>query len=447
MSFRNILTEKVILPLSDLALGQSVSKHLKFLQESQWWTKEQLVEFQNRKLRDLINHAYNNTEYYHDLFEKLKLKPSDIKTIEDLYKIPFITKKELQDNIKNGKLIAKNIPKKNLIKNSSSGSTGEPLTYYSTKNAYSFNIAANLRGWYWMDYRVGDKFQKISNTKRSKFKKIQDKVTVNNCIFFDSSNINSIQKIVEEIINYKPKILRSYPTPLSMILKYSRENNIKLPQLQAVTTTGSILHSDLRDEIKNAFQCEVFDSYSCEGGAVAFECKTHECYHLAMEYAITELVSDLTVGQDDNLNKVTTTDLWNYAVPIIRYDTQDFVEPYILECNCGRKHQTIKKIIGRDADILKTPSGVYLSPHLVSIFFKEIVGIEKFQVRQDKLDHLEILIITGNINREEIINEISTKWKERFGNEFKLGVKIVDDIPLVGVGKHRYVIRDKKIFL
>lgn len=447
MSLRNILTEKVILPISDMVLGQSISKHLKFLMKSQWWSKAELENYQNEKLVQLINHAYEHTQYYNELFKKLDLKPSDIKTKKDLYKIPIITKDELRTNIKNGKLIADNISRKNLIKSSSSGSTGEPLTYYSTKIAYSFNIAANLRGWYWMGYRLGDKFQKISNTKRSRLKKIQDKATMNNCIFFDSSNTNSIKKTVEEIVNYKPKILRSYPTPLSMILKYSRENDVKLPQLHAVTTTGGILHSELKQDIKNAFQCELFDSYSCEGGAVAFECQTHECYHLAMEYAITELVSDLTGRQDSKLYKVITTDLWNYAVPIIRYDTQDFVEPYNLECSCGRKHQTIKKIIGRDADILKSPSGVYLSPHLISIFFKGIVGIEKFQVRQDKVDHLEILIIYGNSNREDIVNEICSKWKDRFGNEFKLDVKIVDKIPLVGVGKHRYIIRDSWIEL
>lgn len=103
MKIRNKLTEKIILPLSDITLGYTVLKHLKFLMESQWWSQSELEEYQNEKLRQLIKHAYNHTQYYNDLFKKLNLKPSDIKTKEDLHKIPIITKDELRTNIKNGK--------------------------------------------------------------------------------------------------------------------------------------------------------------------------------------------------------------------------------------------------------------------------------------------------------------------------------------------------------
>jgi len=92
MSFKNIISEKIILPMSDLILGQSVSKHLKFLQKSQWWTKEQLEEFQNKRLKMLLEHAYSSVPYYTDMFNKLDLKPEDFKTKHDLKKLPILTK-------------------------------------------------------------------------------------------------------------------------------------------------------------------------------------------------------------------------------------------------------------------------------------------------------------------------------------------------------------------
>jgi phenylacetate-CoA ligase len=170
MSLRNNITEKIILPLSDIALGQSVAKHFKFLQKSQWWSEAKLKEYQNKKLRELIKHSYENVPYYTELFDSLNLTPSDINTTDDLVKLPILTKETIRENFKNGKIIAKNIPIKELMLRGSSGSTGEPLQYYITKDAYSFNIAANLRGWYWMGYRLGDKYIKLSQNPRKGIK-------------------------------------------------------------------------------------------------------------------------------------------------------------------------------------------------------------------------------------------------------------------------------------
>ena len=161
MSLYNLLTENLILPLSDLALGRSISKHRRFLQDSQWWSADQLQEYQNEKLRALIKHAYMNVPYYRELFDERKLKPEDIKTTDDLLKLPMLTKEIIRENFPHN-IVAKNIPKEQMMHTCSSGSTGEPLQYYITKDAYSFNLACNIRGWYWFGFRMGDKFIKLS---------------------------------------------------------------------------------------------------------------------------------------------------------------------------------------------------------------------------------------------------------------------------------------------
>jgi len=84
MSINNYIIEKIVLPFSDSVLGYSISKHLNFLQKSQWWSESELKEFQNEKLRALIKHAYENVPYYNELLKKLKLKPDDIKNTNDL---------------------------------------------------------------------------------------------------------------------------------------------------------------------------------------------------------------------------------------------------------------------------------------------------------------------------------------------------------------------------
>jgi len=140
MSFYSRMTQNLVLPLSDVVLGRSVSKHLKFLDKSQWWSPEELKEYQNEKLRALVKHAYTNVPYYHNLFKERKLIPDDIKTTDDLLKLPMLTKEIIRKNFPH-RIVARSIPKKQMMFQGSSGSTGEPLQYYITKDAYSFNVA------------------------------------------------------------------------------------------------------------------------------------------------------------------------------------------------------------------------------------------------------------------------------------------------------------------
>ena len=174
MSLYNGFARNIILPLGDMVMGRTVLKRLKFLEKSQWWSQNKLIAYQNKKLRKLIKHVYVNVPYYNELFKKRGLLPTDIQTIDDLNKLPILTKEDIRNNFPD-RIVARNIPRRKLLHFASSGSTGEPLRYYKTPESYSYRIACNLRGWYWMDYKLGDKFVKLSqNPRQTANKKIQD---------------------------------------------------------------------------------------------------------------------------------------------------------------------------------------------------------------------------------------------------------------------------------
>src|ERR1035438_5143326 len=92
----NLLTQKILLPIGDIITGQSISRHLKFLLESQWWNKEQIKDYQEMKLRKLIKHSVQTVPYYNDLFKRLGLKAEDIQTHDDLKKLPILTKTNIK---------------------------------------------------------------------------------------------------------------------------------------------------------------------------------------------------------------------------------------------------------------------------------------------------------------------------------------------------------------
>ena len=442
MSFYNQVIKNMVLPLSDLALGRSLARHMRFVEESQWWSPEQLREFQNEKLRDLIRHAYTNVPYYRQVFDERRLKPEDIKTTDDLVKLPILTKEIIKKNLPE-KLLARGIPKRQIMFACSSGSTGEPLQYYTTKDAYSFNIACGLRAWSWTGFRLGDKYLKISQNPRKGFlNKLQD--FVQRCDYVHSQSLTpaGIADIVEKIRSSRAKLLRGYPSTLYVLAGYVRDNQIDDIRPKAVTTTGEILFAHMRELIEKQFHCRIFDAYSGECGANVSECETHEVYHISAEYAFTELIADGRRVENEGKGEVVSTNFWNYAVPFIRYNVKDVAVLTGKKCSCKRGLPVLESIQGRDSDILVTPSGKHLIVHFFTGYFEYIDSVEQFQVLQNKPDQITLLMIPNEKFDKDTENKIHKDVTKYIGDDVKLQIKIVDDIALTRSGKRRFMIRN-----
>lgn len=450
MSLRNNITENILLPLSDILTGSSVYANFKYLQKSQYWSREEINDYQNYKLRELINHAYHNVPFYNKLYNELNIKPQDIKTKNDLTKLPIVTKDILKKNYPAN--IATNVKKRDMILASSSGSTGEPFQFYMTKHSDSVLKAAAIRSWYWMGYKLGDKYVKLSmNPRYSIIKKLQDKI--NNSLYLSSTKLTdeTLRIIAGQIKRFGPHIIRGYPVPLYELAKQIENMHEQYDgkSLFAINTTGSTLHPDKRAFIEQTFKTRLFDSYSCEGGTVFSQCAKSGFYHPAEEYAISEFISDdFSVSSKDKPLRHITTDLHNYASPFIRYDTQDYlvlVQKKI--CGCGRQFLNVDKINGRDSDILVTPSGQYLIVENFVAYFEWIQEVDQIQVVQDKIDEIVIKLIVNDSFTPEVKLKIYNYWTNYIGSDVKVVIEIVDKIELTTTGKRRTVIRNSKIRL
>jgi phenylacetate-CoA ligase len=445
MSIRNIITEKMLLPLSDKALGRSISTHLAFLEKSQWWSAEELEQFQNKRLKIVIEHAYNNVPYYRQVFDNLGLTPKDIQTKADLVKLPILKKDDIRKNFPHA-IVDKKLQKGTYNNGSTSGSTGEPLKYYLSKEAYSFNIACGLRAWQMHGYRLGDSYIKASqNQRKTTEKKLQDKVMNNHYLYLKNIDRNTLNDAIKTIEEVKPTVIRCYPDPLEFLADEILANKINpkvFRSLKAIATTGNVLHDKARLKIEKAFNTRVFDGYSCEGSPPFFECETHTCYHGAMEYGISEFI-DVTDSKDGlKQGRHIVTNLWNLATPFIRYDSQDELEwDENHTCTCGRNLIAIKRILGRDNDILTTPNGKKIIVHIFTIFFSKTDSVSQFQVIQETPTEVSLnLVVKDNYDSEEE-TKIRTFCREVFDDEtVAVHVKIVDAIIPSANGKRRFLI-------
>jgi phenylacetate-CoA ligase len=362
-----------------------------------------------------------------------------------LYKIPVLTKATIK-NKGIEMFTSSGVSSGNRIESSSSGSTGEPLFYYISKDAYSMNVAASLRGWYCIGYRLGDKYLKLSqNPRKFSLKRVQD--IMNRSLYLATNPLidNNFEFILEEIERYKPKIIRCYPDPLLFLARYKQAHPEFKFEPVAITTTGNTLHPETRAEIESTFGCQIFDSYSCEGNSTVFECPTHTCYHSAEEYGISEILDQVGNQMTSGIGRLISTDLWNMAHPFIRYDTQDQVETETTPCSCGRAHLRINKILGRDNEVLIMKTGRRFIVHNFTGFFQVDSSqinrsIDQFQVIKMKDESVLFrLVVNGRFN-DSVKDYICSYWE----NEFKttVNVELVHEMSLTQSGKRRFILNE-----
>ncbi len=442
---KNILQEKIILPLSDLLTGQSVSKYLKFMLSSKEWSRERIDAFQNGRLRKLIEYAYEYVPFYHDAMVERGLTPDDIRTKGDLCKLPIINKEIMRrEGIE--RFTSTAMPRSKIVKRSSSGSTGQPFEYYATKLCYSVNLAANLRGWYNFGWRLGDRYVKISQNPRKSFiKRLQDRIT--GCLYIATADLSDehLHEIMTQIEKYRPVVIRSYPDPLFLMAQYRLKHKDEFSYCPKVlTTTGNVLHSNVRAVIEEAFGCKIFDAYASEGNSNVFECATHQGYHSSEEYGITEVVDDDGNPVDSGVGRLVTTDLWNYAHPFIRYDVQDRVEVDDSACECGNSHMKIKRILGRDNEMLVAPSGRRYIVHHFTAYFEPTVtpelkdSIDQFQIVQHKDGSTTIKMVVNDRYDDSIGTIVKSHWEREFGAP--VIIEVVDKIQINKNNKRRFIV-------
>jgi len=448
MRVYNYIGRNIILPASDIVLGTEVSKQLRFFEKTQWWKPQELEDYQNKKLRALIKHAYKNVPYYHNLFRSLNLYPEDIKTKDDLSKLPILTKEEIKKNP--DFFLAKNIKKKDMIKGATSGSSGKVFEYVIDKYVLSAYRAVGLRGWGFAGYGVGDKIVTIAGSsllpqKMTLLQKITFKANRNLPLSSYNMDDRTVKNYIYRILKFKPKFIRGYPSSIAIIANYLLENDMHGIKLAAVMTTAETLYKRDRELISSAFGCDVFDQCGCnDGGENLCECKEHAGYHIAVERAIHEFINDANEPVSNNeTSHIILTDLWNFAMPLIRYDAGDIGIPSDEMCPCGRGLPLVKTIMGRTVDRIVLPSGDLL-PGLIltDIFEKEGIAdrVINYQIIQEEVDKFTVNIVKNEGYDNETSAKIHNFFVGHLGGSIDVKFNFVGTIPRTNANKRRIVI-------
>jgi phenylacetate-CoA ligase len=422
--------------LSRNRFGGKYEKYFEFFEKTQWQSPEKIKEFQIRKLKEIIEVAYQKVPYYKRLFSEYGLTPNDFHTFNDLKKLPTLTKKIIQCNFPD--LINEDIKKTNVIRSFSSGTTGQKLEFYLPKElAYNIRYSLMYRFYNWAGVKLGDKRVTIGArffTKRKPYW-LYNKAENQLLLSIHHLNKETVDSYIEKIKEFSPVFVQGHPTGIFFISQRMLESGVSI-HVKAVFTTGETIDESQKEIVMEAFNAGVFDSYgSGESVIAAFECERHNGLHEASEFGVIEF-QEVKSG----LYKVIGTSLWNDAMPFIRYEIEDLVELSPKEkCTCGRGLPLkIKKILGRIDDIIFSPNGQIILPVSVRVRIKSLLkSFENYQLQQlDKKEYA--LLIKGKLN-ESRKNKFLKALKETLGDSAQIKIEEIDKIMTEG-GKIRNIV-------
>ncbi|NQE52052.1 hypothetical protein C5S29_00565, partial [ANME-1 cluster archaeon GoMg3.2] len=373
--------------------------------------------------------------------------PDDIKTINDLSKLPILTKEEIRKNPE--KFLAENIKKISMIRSATSGSSGKVFEYMTDKRVLSISRALGLRAWGFAGYNIGDRLVTIAGSsllpqKRSFLENITFKANRNLPLSSYNMDNKKVINYVHQILKFKPNFIRGYPSSIAIIANYLIEHNIQDIKPVAVMTTAETLYKRDRELISNAFDCDVFDQCGCnDGGENFWECKEHTGYHIGVERAIHEFVDNANEQVSNDIGHIILTDLWNYAMPLIRYDAGDIAIASDEMCPCGRGLPLVKTIMGRTIDQIVLPSGDLL-PGLIFTDIFEREGITDkvidYQIIQDKIDKFTLNIVKNEGYNDKTSVAIYKFFDGHMDTSLDIKFNFADNIPRTDANKKRIVI-------
>jgi len=336
------------------------------LLRNQWIKKDEIEEYHERMLRRLIRYVYSDIPYYKRLFRSINLKPSDIRTLDDLSKIPVLTKREA---VANYDLLVN--PAFVHGTHMSGGTTGLRLKWAFSSACADLFPRTLWRGFGWSGWTPDKKVVSF-------YSRIIGEVTEKSLIIREAFSLDRIEKDLDAIERFSPDFAYCYASSAYLVAQYLKRNGRTLP-LEGIITTSDTLFPHYRDVISDAFCCEVYNNYGCnDGGAWGAECPEHSGFHHDFERTIIEF---------DETGRMIVTDLWNYAMPFIRYENGDRGEFVGKDCPCGRG-MPLFNVLGRINDNIILP-GKIIPPQVASNLLIQPALLD-IRIIQHSPDHCEI---------------------------------------------------------
>ncbi len=370
----------------------------------------QIRELQLQRLQATVRHCMNSP-FYKKRFEEIGLKPEDIKSLDDLKKIPFTTKQDLRDTYPFGMA---SIPLKDCVRlHSSSGTTGNPTVILHSQKDLDEWANAVARCFWMVGLRPDDVFQNSSGygmfTGGLGFQYGAERLGM---LTVPAAAGNSLRQI-KFITDFGTTAIHAIPSYVTRLKEVMDQQGVD-PQRDTKLRTlviGAEPHSEeQRKRIEKMMGVKAYNSFGMSemcGPGVAFECKEQNGLHIWEDYYIVEIVDPETLEPvpEGEIGEMVLTTLNREAMPLLRYRTRDLTRILGHDCPCGRHHVRLDRMKGRSDDMMVL-RGVNIFP----------IQIEKILMQFKELSTNYLITLTTDGDNDNMTVEV--ELEELFTDDY-----------------------------
>jgi phenylacetate-CoA ligase len=455
MELYSTVFRKVLYPGWETVLrGRPTLHRLEYLEKTQWRSADELAAQQWADLKRLLRHAHEHVPYYRERFARAGVTPGDVRSLDDLGKLPIMTRDDARDTLD---ARASTVEPRAVIRKTTGGTTGQPLLFGYDLDSEYWRQAVKLRGYGWAGYHVGDRTLHYwgAPTRPLPPWRIRAKTFVDrylkrehyvNCTL--RSEVHMTQ-VVQHIRRYKPQSILCYTQAGADLARFILERNLRDWDTIPVLCCAERLFPEDRVRFEQAFGKAVFETYGCrEVMLIGTECEAHDGLHLSSENLIVELLVNengrTRPALPGEAGDVVLTDLHNYGMPFIRYANGDMaIAGKVERCGCGRSLPRLASVEGRSAETLRDGHGNRVGGLVFNLIFSVLAKtVRQFQAVQHKDGSITLKLVPtdalDDVAREHIRKNCATYLP---GIDVK--TEIVDAIPVSKSGKRQVVVVER----
>ncbi|MGI6415820.1 MAG: phenylacetate--CoA ligase family protein [Thermoguttaceae bacterium] len=442
------LYRRAILPgFETIVKGRKKFSYWRELERSQWLSRKAIEELQFERLRNLISYAFENCPYYAETWRALGLRPNDLIAPDSFARWPLVDREVIRTHRLN---MRSTEPDMHLIAKTTGGSSGEPLHFDLNEDSNDRRAAASFRGYAWADAAPGTKQwylwgappagaqTRLQRLKEHLYHQWLYRHHIANSFSFSEQ---AVPVFLRHLDRCRPHVIVAYTTPLYEFARSLKERGDIPFSPRSIVVGAEKIHDFQRALIEEVFHAPVFETYgSREFMLMGAECDRHEGLHLAAENLLLEIVDDdglpTPAGEEGN---VVITDLFNYGMPFIRYVNGDRAVAGFTDCACGRGLPVLRRVVGRQLDVVTTPDGRRIPGEFFVYVLKDFASVRRFQVLQDRPGRIEIKLAVNDRWSAKDQSLLERQVRPQVGSAVELLLSEVDEIALTGVGKLQVV--------
>lgn len=438
------LVSSVIFPLQERLKKHTTVAVRRRMEDSQWWSPQQLRELQLARLRALLLEAGRAVPYYRDLFKRIGFDADSVSSVADLQALPLLDKATIRACTE----ALKHPEAQGLARFNTGGSSGQPLIFFIGRERVSHDVAAKWRATRWWGVDIGDPEMVVWGSPielgaQDRVRQIRDALMRTELLPAFEMNDARLDQMVAAIRRRRPRMLFGYPSALSHIARHAAKRGVALNDLgvRVAFVTSERLYDEQRQAISKAFGCPVANGYGGrDAGFIAHECPKGGM-HLTAEDVVVELIDRGGCPvPDGEPGEIVVTHLATREFPFIRYRTGDVAVRDTRPCPCGRGLPLLKEIQGRATDFVVAADGTVMHGLALIYILRDLPGLESFKVVQHDLHRVSVLLVPGPGFETGCERTIVEGFKRRLGAAVAVEVEQVQTIAAEKSGKFRYIV-------